>query len=32
VDLKAFDTLDQLKALNQQLSDLCQPTMVIPNT
>jgi uncharacterized protein (DUF1501 family) len=32
VDLKGWDTLDQLKTLNQQLTDLCQPTMVIPNS
>ena len=32
VDQGGWDTLDQLKALNQQLSFLCQPTMVIPNT
>lgn len=32
VDLKGWDTLDSLKALNQQMTDLCQPTMVIPNS
>ena len=32
VDLKGFETLDQLKTLNDQLTTLCQPTMVIPNT
>jgi hypothetical protein len=31
-DTAAYDTLDQLKALNPQLTFLCQPTMVIPNT
>jgi hypothetical protein len=32
VDLKGFETLDQLKTLNQQLTDLCFPSMVIPNS
>jgi hypothetical protein len=32
VDLKGFETLDQLKTLNEQLTNICQPTMVIPNT
>jgi hypothetical protein len=29
VDKTPFETLDKLKAVNRQLTDLCQPTMVI---
>ena len=29
VDKTPFETLDKLKALNERLTDLCQPTMVI---
>lgn len=31
-DQRAYETLDQLKALNAQLTNICQPTMVIGNS
>jgi hypothetical protein len=32
VDPAAFESLNQLKALNDQLTTMCFPSMVIPNT
>ena len=32
VDLQGWEALDQLKALNDQMTNICQPTMVIGNT
>jgi uncharacterized protein involved in exopolysaccharide biosynthesis len=32
VDPGAFESLNQLKALNDQLTTMCFPSMVIPNT
>lgn len=32
VDLKEWEALDQLRSLNDQMTNICQPTMVIGNT